>query len=737
MSQDTTSTSNSNSSPQNHPIIDDIVADTTTATATAAIDDIKSTLSSQTDESDTSMLIIDELVSSSSLSKHPELPLPPPPSRPVKKKVSSTSMSTNNLEAPNNTDNDNFNTAAEARGPRSRGNGGVDMNTNNNNNSMGTKPKQSNMTLLSSAVAHSTLERCLLGVNGGETMVATTETITNDVDVDNATSTKSKQGISINYSKKCKPGHVIDILELRRLSSRGVPDEPPDERAWSRALSTPTPADVVEYPSTPTMESESNNNNNNAKVVSINLSNSNSSGGGGGNMENRSYRALVWRVLLGYLPPQTSQWNEVLYRDRKLYETLVNELFSCTCPRPHDVYTVDELEEKQQLRQTQQRENEVFAKKKKKKKKSSSDSGSIDEDNNNINNNDVPSTPTEGGDDEEATNTATVATTITNTPMTPGLLSARMQQEWVRGEGGEETIFDGQKQQHNANDGDGDSNNGCRLSPMCAMNTPRTRIRKEAFMKGENNSMEPESSTLTSGMESLLLPEDEDDEKEEDEEEEEVVEEGGDAKNDGSTKIEEEKEGDSIAKGDSIELMETVSVESTKGGDKEEETDISVNKQVQEVGEESNNSTLPNNALPGSPEVKLSRSISITKTSSEEEYTEGVELCRKSSKDALLDDDDDDDDTGAIHPHPESSVPDTDEKENVLLLDEIRKDVIRTHPDLCFFLEPKEDLGQKRYAALERILFVWAKLNKGVSCYEQFVSMLSIIQAVHLMRYFV
>ena len=40
--------------------------------------------------------------------------------------------------------------------------------------------------------------------------------------------------------------------------------------------------------------------------------------------------------------------------------------------------------------------------------------------------------------------------------------------------------------------------------------------------------------------------------------------------------------------------------------------------------------------------------------------------------------------------------------------------MIRTHPYLCFFLEPQEDLGQKRYAAIEPILYVWAKLNKGV-----------------------
>ena len=52
--------------------------------------------------------------------------------------------------------------------------------------------------------------------------------------------------------------------------------------------------------------------------------------------------------------------------------------------------------------------------------------------------------------------------------------------------------------------------------------------------------------------------------------------------------------------------------------------------------------------------------------------------------------------------------------ENASLLDEIRKDVIRTHPDLTFFLEPEDNLGQRRYAAVERVLFVWAKLNKGV-----------------------
>lgn len=53
--------------------------------------------------------------------------------------------------------------------------------------------------------------------------------------------------------------------------------------------------------------------------------------------------------------------------------------------------------------------------------------------------------------------------------------------------------------------------------------------------------------------------------------------------------------------------------------------------------------------------------------------------------------------------------------ENATLLDEIRKDVVRTHPDLHFYQEPRDHLGLRRYAAIERMLFVWAKLNKGVS----------------------
>lgn len=52
--------------------------------------------------------------------------------------------------------------------------------------------------------------------------------------------------------------------------------------------------------------------------------------------------------------------------------------------------------------------------------------------------------------------------------------------------------------------------------------------------------------------------------------------------------------------------------------------------------------------------------------------------------------------------------------ESARLLDEVRKDVDRTFPDLAFFLDPREDLGKRRYAAIERILFVWSKHNRGV-----------------------
>jgi TBC1 domain family member 13 len=40
------------------------------------------------------------------------------------------------------------------------------------------------------------------------------------------------------------------------------------------------------------------------------------------------------------------------------------------------------------------------------------------------------------------------------------------------------------------------------------------------------------------------------------------------------------------------------------------------------------------------------------------------------------------------------------------------KKVVRTHPDLQFFLDAKH--GPARYESIKRVLFVYAKLNPGV-----------------------
>ena len=48
--------------------------------------------------------------------------------------------------------------------------------------------------------------------------------------------------------------------------------------------------------------------------------------------------------------------------------------------------------------------------------------------------------------------------------------------------------------------------------------------------------------------------------------------------------------------------------------------------------------------------------------------------------------------------------------EDLLLMDEIQKDVIRTYPEMQFFA----DHDGKHQQTLSRILFVYAKLNNGV-----------------------
>ena len=98
-----------------------------------------------------------------------------------------TSISIEEEETAPTSLDDSFNTAAEARRNKPQ----------NVSNTMGSKPKQSNLSLLSSAVAHATLERCLLGRNGGET-----------VDEKESSNTPIDSSNTVNYSKQCKEGKI-------------------------------------------------------------------------------------------------------------------------------------------------------------------------------------------------------------------------------------------------------------------------------------------------------------------------------------------------------------------------------------------------------------------------------------------------------------------------------------------------------------------------------------------------
>ena len=449
----------------------------------------------------------------------------------------------------------------------------------NSNTNMGSKPKLTNLSLLSTSVAHATLEKCLLGRSR------------EDIPPPSVPSpSDSTAEHRIDYSKQCKPGHVIDLLELRRLSSRGIPDAPPESK-----LRTSSSANNVQSSS--------------------------------GLNPHRSHRPLVWRILLGYLPPQTELWNEVLQRDRTLYANFVKEMFCTTCPPPHEVYDEDSLgrakicEDEYGSRQEFLRGQRVFRE---------------DED--------QPETPREDVENDNDDNNNNNSSSKNSEQLTPGLLSARMQQEWVRGE---DSIFqtpNNESRRSSLGDSDnGDNSQYSRISPLCAMNTPRSRSMKPLSV---GTTITEEKSVKSDSLASGALTE-------------------------GSLgQISDSGEGEVTEKLNALLLPED--------NDMEEET-------------------------PQSKE--MTRSISITTTDSGKE--EAVELCRQNSHD--------NNNNGTVPTVSLSPSQDLDEEENLLLLDEIRKDVIRTHPDLRFFLEPNEDLGQKRYAALERILFVWAKLNKGVS----------------------
>eukprot|EP00804_Cyclotella_cryptica_P015503 CCRYP_003552-RA/>CCRYP_003552-RA protein AED:0.03 eAED:0.03 QI:1348/1/1/1/1/1/3/215/607 len=244
-------------------------------------------------------------------------------------------------------------------------------------------------------------------------------------------------------------------------------------------------------------------------------------------------------------------------------------------------------------------------------------------------------------------------------PLTPGLLSARMQQEWVRGE---ESVFRTPSGRSLAGDEEGNHvTASSRISPLCAMNTPRVRSRKQPPPLNVKTIRE---------------------EKDED--------------------ILNSKSSSGTGECSSTGLTECMTQSSINEGEREMMgmmNALLLPDDLEEVG----GTTKEAASSEEDRGRKMTRSISIT-TTTDSGKEEAVELCRNGSND----------DEKCKPSIPLSPSMDLDEEENIQLLDEIRKDVIRTHPDLRFFLEPKDDLGQKRYAALERILFVWAKLNKGV-----------------------
>jgi Rab-GTPase-TBC domain len=65
--------------------------------------------------------------------------------------------------------------------------------------------------------------------------------------------------------------------------------------------------------------------------------------------------------------------------------------------------------------------------------------------------------------------------------------------------------------------------------------------------------------------------------------------------------------------------------------------------------------------------------------------------------------------------------------QGAVLLDEIHKDVVRTHSDLSFYLDNK---GQRRYAALERILFTYGQYHPGIRYVQGMNEIVSVLYYV-------
>eukprot|EP00559_Dactyliosolen_fragilissimus_P001040 CAMPEP_0184858922 /NCGR_PEP_ID=MMETSP0580-20130426/3949_1 /TAXON_ID=1118495 /ORGANISM="Dactyliosolen fragilissimus" /LENGTH=739 /DNA_ID=CAMNT_0027355283 /DNA_START=1 /DNA_END=2220 /DNA_ORIENTATION=- len=330
-----------------------------------------------------------------------------------------------------------------------------------------------------------------------------------------STSESSRRNLRKKKSKRRK-SHLIDIQNLRRLSSQGIPESTP-------------------------------------------------------------YRAVAWRVLLGYLPPESDKWEEVLNRDRNLYRNLVSELFVC----PH-------------------------------KGKCKNDDGKCDS----INEHEGRHLTGRGVEMEGR--------------------SVRGQQFIIRSDSSmeDEHILDTEtklEEHENMND-------------------------KKVVSDIQDQSMIPES----------------------------------------------QEESDKTV--NSLPLKESIQVDDLKSGENSTYSSGNINEEVKsgsdvqiaDTRRSSNNWNLNALQIGKIDDNSTEQSKDKADESFKEIITEVADVNSESSK---------------SHANKEKH---SQFNENTDLLEEIRKDVVRTHPDLQFFLEARENLGQRRYAAIERILFIWAKLNKGV-----------------------
>ena len=334
------------------------------------------------------------------------------------------------------------------------------------------------------------------------------------------------QNDGLGHTSSTGPTHIINLQELRRLSSQGIPEE-------------------------------------------------------------GSHRALAWRILMGYLPPDTSKWEAVLKRDRGLYRNLVSELFV----RPgHHEEEVDHLKREGRLLQG----SGVHKEGQSVRENGGANQASDAEGHNSI---DMRSgdADEENGKDLHGASMAEVASRTRQMRRSSDVARAMMTKRNSMEEGASESDEEDNDKLMSPQSKSSDS--------AMPVHTPQmlvpARVREQWKESGRDSEMLEAFSDATGHMNALLVIDDE-----------------------GNTYNE--------------------------NGDK-------------------------------SP--------------------------RK--------------DGGRVHVNDDPLSVESGSKwaqffENASLLDEIRKDVVRTHPDLTFFLEPEENLGQRRYAAVERVLFVWAKLNKGV-----------------------